>query len=123
MVKFESTTMNKNFILLALIISVIHFGIGTLAFAQTKVDEKKAAQKVGNIKKQLEVKLLLSHEQRSSLDSIVTESVINSINKQNKHEKIQELNGKIEGILTPRQKTKFEIIKSNWLVDVLELEE
>jgi predicted GIY-YIG superfamily endonuclease len=95
-------------------------GLSANLNSQTATDLKPLSERITDIKNKLQLKLLLSKEQVSSVDTLLKESTFKSFSKESKEEILKSINSKVESFLTKKQKAKFNIIKVNWLDSLLE---
>jgi len=86
--------------------------------AQNEEEIKTLSERIDEVTKKLQLKLLLDQGQLMKIDSILVESLPKSISTENKQGTQKLINAKIETVLTKRQKTKFDILKSNWLDEI-----
>lgn len=91
-------------------------------YAQEKFNVSKT-QRIEGLTKKLQLKLLLDDNQSEMIDSVLLKNLPDTILKQNRDSTFNSANLIIEGILTDRQRIKFEIIKTNWLEELVELNE
>jgi len=87
--------------------------------AQNEVEMKPLPERIDAVTKKLQLKLILSAEQSSKIDSILIGSIPKNISKENREEISKLVNAKIETVLTKKQQSKFAILKSKWLDEIL----
>lgn len=102
-----------------LVIFFMYFSYVKNAQAQNELEAKNLSERIDDVTKKLQLKLILSAEQLSKIDSILIESIPQSISKENRKETVKLINAKIETVLTKKQQSKFAIIKSKWLDEIL----
>jgi hypothetical protein len=104
-------------------ISVISFLLSIFVnpnylYAQEEIIISRS-ERIEELTKKLQLKLLLDNEQSELIDSVLIKNLPNTILEQNRDSTFNSVNRIIEGILTDRQRIKFEIIKSNWLEELV----
>ena len=104
------------FILTVLFICTSH---GRIIQAQNEMDIKSLPERIDDIKNQLALKLLLNNEQSIKIDTILTRYFSQSISKENREVTLKSINSEVGILLTEKQKTKFDILKSKWLDEIL----
>lgn len=87
--------------------------------AQNELSMKPLSERIDEATKKLQLKLVLSNEQLIKIDSILIQSIPKSIAREKREETIKSINSKIEAMLTTKQLSKFAIIKSKWLDEIL----
>jgi hypothetical protein len=87
--------------------------------AQNEAVKKPLSERIDETAKKLQLKLVLSNEQLKKIDSILVQSIPKSTSKENREETIKLINLKIETVLTTKQLSKFAILKSKWLDEIL----
>jgi len=107
------------------VLAVFFICIGPVrnVYAQNEAEMKTLSERIDEATKKLQLKLLLDQDQLIKVDSILVESLPKSISMENKQETQKLINAKIESVLTKRQKTKFNILKSNWLDEIISTSE
>ena len=107
------------------VLAVFFICIGSVrnVYAQNEAEMKTLSERIDKATKKLQLKLLLDQDQLIKVDSILVESLPKSISMENKQETQKLINAKIESVLTKRQKTKFNILKSNWLDEIISTSE
>ena len=90
-------------------------------FAQVEVGSTPIINNIEDVKNKLQLKLLLSKEQEKQIDTLLTKLLLRPISKENREETIKSINKNVEVILTKKQKSKFDIIKSSWLDDLFDI--
>ena len=87
--------------------------------AQNKDETKSLSEQIDKVTKKMQLKLILSKEQLIKIDNILVESIPKTILKEQREKILNAINQKIETELTKRQKTKFDILKSKWLDEII----
>lgn len=87
--------------------------------AQEVEHQKSVEEKITDAENKLALKLLLDKEQLIQIDSILTASISESLSSESREKILEEVNQKIEIILTKRQKAKFNLLKSSWLDEII----
>lgn len=91
-----------------------------IAIAQENETKNPRLVKIENVKSKLQLKLLLSKDQLIKLDSILKQYIPENVTDDNIEEIEHQINPKVEGLLTKKQKNKFEILKSTWLDELID---
>jgi hypothetical protein len=102
-----------------LVLILVIIGAAEYAQAQNEAEMKPFSERIDDVKNMLQLKLLLDKEQQSKINNILKESLPKPISKDSSEATIKSINTKIETVLTKKQKSKFDIIKSNWLDDLI----
>lgn len=110
---------SKFFSIFVLTVLFICANPGRSIQAQNEMDIKSLPERIDDIKNQLALKLLLNSEQLIKIDSILTRYLSQSISDENREVTLQKINTEVETVLTKRQKSKFDILKSKWLDEIL----
>jgi hypothetical protein len=106
-----------------LVIILMNIGAAEYVQAQNEVEMKPFSERIDDVKNMLQLKLLLDKEQLNKINNILIESLPKPISQDSSEATIKSINTKIETVLTKKQKSKFDIIKSNWLDDLIETSE
>jgi hypothetical protein len=109
--------ISKRFLVLTILFILLINGIKLQA--QNEADLKPLSERIENVTNKLQLKLLLSKEQQIKINAILVESIPNPIVKENREKTLELINTKIETVLTKKQKTKFSILKSKWLDELI----
>ena len=91
------------------------------AKAQNEEDTDSLSVKIDDVTNKLNLKLLLTKEQSAQVHKILIENTSESALDEKKS--VKAINEKVQAILTKKQKSKFEIIKSNWLNELFDTAE
>ena len=104
-----------------LIIAILFTFIGSVKNiqAQNEGETISLSEQIDKVTKKLQLKLILSKEQLVKIDNILVESIPNPRVKENREKTLELINSKIEALLTKKQKTKFDILKSKWLDEII----
>ena len=104
-----------------LIIAIFFTCIGSIKNTQAQNEEetKSLSEQIDKVTKKMQLKLILSKEQLTKIDTILVESIPKTILKEQREKILNAINQKIETVLTKRQKTKFDILKSKWLDEII----
>lgn len=95
----------KNIILTLVFILAIHF---------TNIIAQENNESVNNLVNTLKQKVLLSDDQTTSVEKVLTELVNKSKTVEDKSSLIQDAQKKVESYLDRKQKMKYDIIKNEW---------
>ena len=95
----------------------------SLGFAQTDSDKKYLQEKISEVTKSLELKLLLTKEQTVRANEILTQHLTKEFIVQKNEKEIELLNQKVEILLSKKQRVKFNILKQKWLNEFFERDE
>lgn len=95
----------KNIILTLVFILAIHF---------TNIIAQENNESVNNLVSTLKQKVLLSDDQTTSVEKVLTELVNKSKTVEDKSSLIQDAQKKVESYLDRKQKMKYDIIKNEW---------
>jgi hypothetical protein len=87
--------------------------------AQNEDQTKSLSEQIDKVTKKMQLKLILSNEQLTKINNILVESIPKTILKEQREKILNAINQKIESVLTKRQKTKFDILKSKWLDEII----
>jgi len=87
--------------------------------AQNEPKTKALTERIDDVTNKLQLKLLLTKEQAALVKNILSENISESILKENREKILKVINDKIESALTKKQKTKFSILKSKWLDEII----
>ncbi len=110
---------SKLFSIFVLTVLFIYASPGRNIQAQNEMDTKSLTERVDDLKNHLGLKLLLNNEQLMKIDTILTRYLSQSISVENREVTLQKINTEVETVLTKRQKTKFDILRSTWLEEIL----
>jgi len=104
-----------------LIIAVFFVFIGYIknVQAQNEVEMKPLSERIDDFTKKLHLKLLLTKEQLALVHNILSENISESTLKGDRAKVLKVINEKIEAALTNKQKSKFSILKSKWLDEII----
>jgi hypothetical protein len=95
----------------------------TLGFAQIDSDKKYLLEKINELTRSLELKLLLNKEQTIRANEILTQHLTKEFIEQKNEKEIELLNQKVEIFLSKKQRVKFNILKQKWLYELFERNE
>lgn len=103
------------------ILAVLFMCIGPVISTQAQNEEvmKPLSERIDETTKKLQLKLVLSNEQLIKINTILAQAIPKSISKESKERTLNLINSKIESVLTKRQQSKFAILKSKWLDEIL----
>jgi hypothetical protein len=101
------------------VVSLVLFNSATPTIAQAKDGITISSEQIDSVTIKLQLKLLLTGEQATKVRLILNESFPKTYVKEQREEILSMINKKVEGILTSKQKAKFNILKSNWLDEII----
>lgn len=87
-------------------------------YAQEELINSKSDE-ITELSKKLQLKLLLDNDQFRLIDSSLLKMLPETIQESDRDSILNSVNNMIEQILNARQKIKFEIIKDNWLDELV----
>lgn len=105
----------------ALVLLFICIGAIQNLKAQNDESNDSLSVKIDDVTKKLNLKLLLTKEQSAQVQKILVENISKSSFDEEKS--VKAINEKVQSVLTKKQRTKFEILKSNWLNELFDTSE
>jgi hypothetical protein len=100
-------------------LSLVLFNLATTTIAQAKGGITISSEQIDSVTIKLQLKLLLTEEQAAKVRSILNASIPKKYVSEQREELLTMINKQVEVILTNKQKAKFNILKSNWLDEII----